>query len=97
AGCGGRAVVSRCWAAPATDRALQSAASAAARLRRTSAVMPSPRVAEHPVPADPQRVCRDAQVDDERLAHDMRPRQESPEAAVVGLVAVVAHHEEMAR
>src|SRR5207247_812298 len=47
--------------------------------------------AQHPVPADPQRVGGDAQINNERLAHDVRPRQESPEAAVVGLVAVVAH------
>src|SRR3989440_7421360 len=90
-------VVSRCWAAPARDHVLQSAASAATRVRRTSDVTSSPRPAEHPVPADPQRVGRDAQIDDERLAHDVRPPQEAPEAAVVGLVAVVAHHEEMPR
>src|SRR5438034_8487077 len=41
--------------------------------------------------SDPQRVGGDAQINNERLAHDVRPRQESPEAAVIGLVAVVAH------
>src|SRR5207249_10926311 len=42
------------------------------------------RAPQHPVPADPQRVGGDAHVDDERLAHDVRPRQESPESAVIG-------------
>src|SRR2546423_12196439 len=83
-------VVSRCGAAPARDHVLQSAASAAPRVRRTSDVTSSPRPAEHPVPADPQRVGRDAQIDDERLAHDVRPRQEAPEAAVVGPAPVGA-------
>src|SRR6266566_424538 len=38
-GCGGRAVVSRCWAIPAAGTAWQSAASSATRGRRSSAVM----------------------------------------------------------
>src|SRR5207247_4354694 len=55
------------------------------------------RPSQDPVPADAQRVGRDAEIDDDRLADDVRPRQEAPETAVVGLVAVVAHHEEMPR
>src|SRR5205814_3591174 len=55
------------------------------------------RSSQDPVPADAQRVGRDAEIDDDRLADDVRPRQEAPEAAVVGLVAVVAHHEVMPR
>src|SRR2546426_5770555 len=50
------------------------------------------RATKHPVPPDPQRVGGDAQINNERLTHDVRPRQESPEATVIGLVAVVAHH-----
>src|SRR5256885_1601401 len=42
--------------------------------------------------AEPGGLGGDAQINNERLAHDVRPRQESPEATVIGLVAVVAHH-----
>src|SRR5260370_42624648 len=52
---------------------------------------------QHPVPPDPQRIGREAEIDDDWLADNVRARQETPEPAVVGLVAVVAHHEEMAR
>src|SRR5690349_10532254 len=52
---------------------------------------------QHAIPANPEGVGRDAQVDDQRLAHDVRPRQEAPKPAVVRLVAVVAHHEIMPR
>src|SRR3989442_9422974 len=50
---------------------------------------------EDAVPADAQRILRDAEVDEQRPAHDVRAWQEAPEAAVVGLVAVVTHHEEV--
>src|SRR5437762_2335171 len=55
------------------------------------------RRSQDPVPADAQRVGRDAEIDDDRLADDVRARQEAPEAAVVRLIAVVAHHEETPR
>src|SRR5438876_4936836 len=54
-------------------------------------------MAQHPIPANAPGIARDAEIDDHRLAHDVGPRQEAPEAAVVRLVAVVAHHEEVPR
>src|SRR2546422_370632 len=49
---------------------------------------------EETVPANPERIGGNAHVDEQRASHDVRPRQEPPVAAVVGLVPVVAHDEE---
>src|SRR3989442_14801505 len=55
------------------------------------------RPSEQSIPADAQRVRGDAHVDEEGPPHDVVARQEAPEAAVIGLVAVVAHHEVVRR
>ena len=46
---------------------------------------------EQPVPSDTERMRRDTHVNEQGTATDVGARQESPEAAVVGLVAVVSH------
>src|SRR5712691_1194200 len=55
------------------------------------------RPSEQSIPANAQRVRGNAHVDEEGPPHDVVARQEAPKAAVVGLVAVVAHHEVVRR
>src|SRR5258705_13676313 len=87
-----------CWAASDPHPSMRPTRSKACQERCVigSIVPPlgvSGRVAKQPVPADPERIRGHAHVDEERPPADVRAGQEAPEAAVVGLVAVVAHHE----
>src|SRR5881628_3514111 len=49
-------------------------------------------VAKQPVQANAERLGSHAQIDEQRTSPDVVARQEPPETAVVGLVAVIAHH-----
>src|SRR5688572_21831817 len=58
---------------------------------------------EHPAPANVRqepgqtRGLAEREVDEQRLALDVRPRHEPPVPAVLRVVAIVAHHEELIR
>src|SRR5919197_3334606 len=52
---------------------------------------------KQPVPANAERVRRHAHVNEEGPSSDVFARQKSPVAAVVGFVAIVAHHPVMVR
>src|SRR6185437_2765789 len=52
------------------------------------------RMPEKPVPLDAERREPHAEVDQLRLAFDVRPRQKAPEPGIVGIVPVIPHHPE---
>src|SRR5713226_5144053 len=49
------------------------------------------------IPANMHRRKIDAEIEGERTTHDLVRRQGSPKTAVVGVGAIVAHHEQLAR